>query len=185
MLLASIACQLGVATRPDFDSTAQTLPVGTRIELLQDIQIRAGRARVHLQEGRAGYGFDQYAPSCTVEIDQFDQQQAHTVPAGSYRVVRVQPMWEEVVQAGHVLLAGPWGPLSRLDSGPSMIYRGYHFWVDPGRHPNLRRFTCRGALDDPPYAYPPSINQILRIFGGMARVDLPEPAADADTTSAP
>ena len=173
-ILATLgACSTAIPKDPT--SPYYQVPPGSTLRLEQKIAIPPGRARVFIQHGTVtGDTFDHYAPNCNVEVDRLDEDQAQYVAPGDYRIDRVQQTQEQVVQARRVQVAAlGHAPLLLADSvdsdGQSDIYLGYHLWLeDPAD--NFMRLSCRGALDEPADARPPSIDDMRRTLGGLAQL---------------
>ena len=63
--------------------------------------------------------------------------------------------------------------LAGMDSGLPMVVRSVHLWIGSDLQPDLMRLTCRGACDDMPTAYPPSMEEMGEALGTYARIVLP------------
>jgi hypothetical protein len=147
------------------------VPVGSTLQLRQKIEIPPGRTRVFLQNGAVGSGFDHYTPNCNVEVHDLVQDAVQYIEPGDYRVRRVQQTMEEVVRSRPTLVAAlgrsPLLAGNEDSGGTTMIYQGYHLWLeDPAD--NFTRLSCRGAHANPWDARPPSIDEIRQALGEVA-----------------
>lgn len=132
-----------------------------------------GHTRVFLQRGEvvSKQAFDRYVPSCNFEIRTLSEQ-VRIISPESFLVTRIQRETSEVVQlALPKVLAGL--HLAGMDSGLPMVVRSVHLWIGSDLQPDLMRLTCRGAFDDMPTAYPPSIEEMREALGTHARIVLP------------
>jgi len=178
LLIPAIAIGLaGCSTTisKDTRSPFYPVPVGSTLVLKQKIEIPPNRTRVFMQNGVITGIYDHYAPTCNVEVDRLDDHQPQFVAPGAYRIHRVQITIQEVVQTGKVQVAalgdGPGLQLALGGADKPDIYRGYHLWVeDPAN--NFTRLSCRGGLDEPWQAYPPSIDDMRQALGQIAELRL-------------
>jgi len=147
---------------------------GAELQLKRDLSIAARRARVFIQDGRPGSGFDNYAPHCAFEIERVDHD-GHRIRADSFRIVRVEGSLQRVVWAGTVMVADLGVALSgHADgSGGSAYHEGYHFWLTSPRQPEVRRMSCYGVYAEPYELYPPTLEEIQDALGGLAEIRRP------------
>jgi len=149
-------------------------PVGTQVDLQRPITVPPGRARVFMQAGKVGPGYDQYYPNCNFEIRTLSEQPKVIEPE-KFLVVKVQRLTEEVVQlerptqVAGIGLAGMGG----MDGSQPMITMGVHLWFGSDTQPDVMRLTCRGGFDDPWRAQPPSIDEMRAVLADYARIVLP------------
>ncbi len=147
--------------------------VGSTLKVLEKIEIPPGRARVFIQNGAITVNFNHYAPNCNVEVDKLDNENTQYIEPGEYRIRRVQLSMEEVVQAQPVQVAALGSDLvlanNTASDGKTMIYEGYHLWVeDPAE--NFTRLSCRGVYALPSDALPPSIDEMRQALGEVAHL---------------
>lgn len=166
------ACSLPVPKGPD--SPYAKTPVGSILELNRAIEIPPGSTRVFIQNGRLVNGFNHYTPNCNIEVRKIDQSSKQTIPTGVYRVVRVQSTYDENVKSTaptRLAALGSFSLAESVDNGSTMMYAGYHLYLE-GADPNVMRLSCRGAFADPPDAVPPSINEIQQALGDVMTLRL-------------
>ena len=173
LALTLTACSTPTA-RQDVTSPYYKVPEDSLLELHQPVKIPPGTTRTWIQRGRAVSGFDRYWPSCNLEVGRLDRDQAQVIEPDRFVVRRSQFLREEV--------AGRMRPLRVAslrvagmddDGGHSMIFEGWHLWLESAEQPDVRRLTCRGAFADPWRAEPPSIEQIRAALGAVATLRLP------------
>ncbi len=142
---------------------------GAELQLKRDLNIAARRARVFIQGGRPGSGFDHYAPHCAFEIDRVDHD-GHRIRADSFRIVRVQGSLQRVVSGSTVLVADLALGGHADGSGSSAYHEGYHFWLASPFQPEVRRMSCYGVYAEPYELYPPTFEEIQGALGGLAEI---------------
>ena len=81
------------------------VPIGTSLEVNQDITVPPGVTRVYMQLGRLVRTFDYYQTNCNIEVRKIDWDNPQTIVAGTYLVTRVQNSTEQVVEARPVVVA--------------------------------------------------------------------------------
>ena len=171
LFLSVLLASCNEAALRDPSSPFARVPVDSSLEIKQPIMIPPGSTRVFIQLGKISRGFNRYAANCNIEVNKIDWGQEQSIEPGVYRVSRVQAVTEEVVEAQPFLVASLHG-IGMLadggmdDGGSTLIYEGYHLWLD-GPDPNVRRLTCRGSYAEPSRALPPSINQIRQALGDL------------------
>jgi hypothetical protein len=176
LVVASAGCTTILAPAPDPSSPFYRVPEGSVVELRQALEVRPGTTRTWLQFGQAlGGRFDRYAPNCNFEIWTIDHERSQHILPGDFVVRRVQNVREEVVRADAPLRLAAWRLAEGgIDGGgPSMVYEGYHLWLENPQQRDVRRLTCRGAFADPWEAYPPSIDEMRAALGKIATLRLP------------
>lgn len=159
----------------DPSSPYARVPVDSSLDIKQPITIPPGTTRVFIQLGKISRGFNRYAANCNIEVKKIDWAEEQSVEPGIYRISRVQPVTEEVVEGQAILVASLYGiglmaDGGMDDGGSTLIYEGYHLWLD-GPDPNVRRLTCRGSYDEPSSALPPSINEIRQALGDLMTLE--------------
>lgn len=166
LLLA--ACQQ--APVRDERSPYSRIPVGSRIELHQGLDVPRGEARVFLQEGkvRAKSRLNRYYPHCNFEVREVSQGATRIEP-GTFLVTQVTEGAEMVVRRQ--------GPLRRVGfsadgDSPSMITRFVYHWLGSESQPGVLRLTCHGGFADPHEAQFPGVGEIRKVLGGLATVHL-------------
>jgi hypothetical protein len=142
---------------------------GARLVLKQPLSIGPAKARVFLQNGAAGYGFDSYQPHCAFEIASINHEGA-VIEADTFAITRVQGSVQQVVSAEPARLAGLW-LIGGLDGGGSQsYYSGYHFWLSSMDQPGVRRMSCYGVYAQPYELYPPTMQEIRQALGAIAEI---------------
>jgi hypothetical protein len=61
-----------------------------------------------------------------------------------------------------------------VDGGTSPIIHAVHLWLESAKQPQVRRLSCRGAVDDPPKAKPPTGEEIRQALGDVAALRVPD-----------
>jgi hypothetical protein len=181
-LTVALACSTFLAgcnsaALKDPSSPYAKVPIDTSLEIKQPITVPPGSTRVFVQLGKITRGFNRYAPNCNIEVAKIDWDNPQSIEPGVYRIARVQRSTEEVVEARTVMVASIGSQIAKGgpdDGGATLIYQGYHFWLD-GPDPNVRRLSCRGAYADPANAQPPSINEIRQAIGDLMTLGSVEP----------
>ena len=162
-------CQRSSTVR-DTEVNRWVLLDGAQLQLLQPLPVRAGKARVFVQDGAVRGGFNQYDTHCAFEIDSIDHD-GMTIEPDTFQVVRVQRSVVQVVQSGPLRLAGLWQVNAGLDGfGSSSYHDGYHFWIYSERQPEVMRMTCYGVFAPPGELQPPSLEDVRRALGGLAEI---------------
>ena len=155
--------------RQDQSSPFYAVPVGTTVELHRELSIPPGATRAWIQHGKVVRGINSYEPNCNIEVTIRDEERTQVVAPGVFRVRRTQSYFEWVVQAAEPIRVAS----SQDDGGNSMVYQGYHLWLENPEQPNVRRLSCRGVFDDLGQANPPSIDEIRAALGEVATLHLP------------
>ncbi len=144
---------------------------GDEIEVLRELVIPAGLARVYLQHGKtSGYAAtDQYAPFCYVLLRD-PLPVAQTLGPGRWAVERV---W---LNQTDVSLGLPRRVAARMALGggdASMMAWQFHITLASQHH---RRVTlvCSGAFDVPSLATPIRLPEMREAFGDYATVRVGE-----------
>lgn len=177
-LVAACALSLSACSTPtarqDESSPYYAVPQGSVLQLHRPIEIRPGSTRTWIQRGEVVRGFDRYWPNCSLEVSRLDHDNSQIVEPGGFTVTRSQFLREEVAILSHSVRVAALRLAAAEDSGGhSMIYEGWHLWLDHPDRPNVRRLTCRGVFADPADARPPSIDEIRAALGEVATLRLP------------
>ena len=151
-------------------------PVGSEVDLKQALEVPPQSARVFLQQGKAvaKSGVNQFLPNCNFEVNQVFEDSSQTIQPDTFRVRRVGRQWEEVVQQVPTQYAALHLARGSVDGGTSPIIHAVHFWLESPRQPEVRRLSCRGAVDDPPKAKPPTGEEIFQALGDIAKLRVPD-----------
>jgi len=158
------------------DSPYWLPPVGSEVDLKQSLEVPPQSARVFLQQGVvvAKSGVNQFLPSCNFEVNQVFEDTSQTIQPDTFRVLRVGRQWEEVVQQAPTQYAALHLARASVDGGTSPIIHTVHLWLESARQPEVRRLSCRGGVDDPPKAKPPSGEEIFQALGDIAALRVPD-----------
>jgi len=162
------------ADRPDPDSPFWLPPVGTLVDLHQALTVPPPAARLFVQRGEltSSGGHDQYYPSCNFELEKISEQ-PQVIEPGRFSVVRVWGQQGDYVQqlpgrqAGALLA-------DNQDAGSTMVIHQVHMRLASKQQPDVRNLSCRGGLDDPWLARPPSVDEMREALGEIADIVLPE-----------
>ena len=161
------------ANRPDPSSPFWLPPVGTVVDLHRALTVPPPAARLFIQRGEVlSGGLNQYHPSCNFELEKISEQ-PQVIEPGRFKVVRVWGQQGDFVQhgpgrrAGALLAENP-------DSGSTMIIHQVHMRLASEQQPDVRNLSCRGGLDDPWLARPPSVDEMGEALGEVADLVLPD-----------
>jgi hypothetical protein len=168
LLLAGCAPQL---REYETGPWVEIAPGGT-LTLHRDVPVRRDRARVFLRGGRLSPIGASLGPSCGLEVRTIDRDGTQQIPAGTWRITRIQNYWAEVAEVperSRVRLRLADAPDG---GGNPMVQEGYHFWLEGGPSDNLMRMTCLGMLDDLAEAVPPTLVEIDSALGRIATLEL-------------
>ena len=142
---------------------------GARLVLNQPLSIGPEKARVFVQNGAAGYGFDSYQPHCAFEIASINHEGA-VIEADTFAITRVQGSVQQVVSTEPVRVAGL-RLIGGINGGGSQsYYSGYHFWLSSMDQPGVRRMSCYGVYAQPYELYPPTLREIRQVLGSIAEI---------------
>ena len=155
-----------------FTAPSNDLDAGYRVVLNKPLTIAPEVTRVFLQAGEAfpQYGLNEYEPHCSFEVRKL-LPQPQTIEPDTFVVTRVQRLIEEVVWLKPVQLASLQLARSAVDSSPSDIFEGYHFWLYSEKQPNVLRMTCRYIFTEPWNSRPPTLDEMLFALGGYATIN--------------
>ncbi len=145
---------------------------GGSLVLHQPVTVPRGRTRVFFVNGKMRRSGATYDTSCVLEVRRLDRAGARTIKAGGFEVERVEPYWTMFAQVGE--LVGPSVRLAGQDGGDGnqMIRTGYRFRLSR-EGTDVRSLTCLGVMDDPAFAYPPTLAEIDRTLGEVATLRQP------------
>lgn len=151
-------------------------PVGSEVALKQALEVPPQSARVFLQQGRvvAKSGVNQFLPNCNFEVSQVFEDSSQTIQPDTFRVRRVGRQSEEVVQRAPAQYAALYLARGGMDGGTSPIIHAVHLWLESAKQPQVRRLSCRGAVDDPPKAKPPTGEEIFQALGDIVVLRVPD-----------
>ena len=160
-----------------FTAPSNDLDSGYRVVLNKKLTIVPEVTRVFLQAGEAfpQYGLNEYEPHCSFEVRKL-LPQPQTIEPDTFVVTRVQRLIEEVVWLRPVQLAALELARSAVDSSPSDIFEGYHFWLYSETQPNVLRMTCRYIFTEPWNSRPPTLDEMLFALDGYATITTGETA---------
>ncbi len=145
-----------------------TFPVGTRLHLLKPLTVRPGQARVFIQNGKVTGARNEYAVFCDFEVCALSEE-TQVIAADDFLITAVRPGFTEVVMDWRPR----WLASSSADYSPAMISRYFYFRLGSDHQPGVMRLACYGGFDDPPWAYPPRMDEIRDTFSGIADFRLP------------
>lgn len=166
------ACNGPMSNRAD--SNYIILTNDSRIEILQEIIVPAGKTRVFMQKGQIVGGFNHYHPNCNVEVRRIDSSSAQSIMPGTYQITGKNEFSEEVVKVIppkpiKLAVVGQMSLASMSNGGPSDIYRSIHFYLS-GKDENVMRLTCRGAMGLPSEAELPNKAEIRESLGDLITI---------------
>ncbi len=143
-------------------------PVGTRVHLLKPLTVRPGQARVFIQNGKVTGARNEYAVFCDFELRALSEKPQVITP-DDFLITAVRPGFTEVVMDWRPR----WLASSSADYSPAMISRYFYFRLGSDRQPGVMRLACYGGFDDPPWAYPPRMDEIRDTLAGVVDFRLP------------
>ena len=154
-----------------FTAPGNDLDAGYRVVLAKPLTIEPEVTRVFLQAGEAfpQYKLNEYEPHCSFEVRKL-LPQPQAIEPDTFVVTRVQRLIEEVVWLKPLQLAALELARSAVDSSPSDIFEGYHFWLYSETQPNVLRMTCRYIFTEPWNSRPPTLDELLFALGGYATI---------------
>lgn len=149
-------------------------PVDTTVILRKPLTVEGGRTRVFLQGGQQVNGVNQLEPSCNFELFAIADH-PRTIQPDRFRIARVWRMVEEIVMA-------PKHPKEGLvkvglDDDQTDIMHVVHFQFRKEGQPDVLRLTCRGGLEEPWKAYPPSWVEVGAAVGDYVNFEIPQVTA--------
>jgi hypothetical protein len=142
---------------------------GGTVTLHQALPVKAGEARVFLQHGEVAGKAGFYAPQCNFEIDSVQHGDVSIKP-DVFKILRVQHVMEEVVQAHLPLKVASLTLAGMDDAGIAQYFEGYHFWLESPKQPQVRRMSCYGVHAEPGVLQPPTLKEIRETLGNIASI---------------
>ena len=169
--LLSLLAGCGQLQTRDTDSPFFRLPVGTVLELHQQLEVPAQRTRIFLQRGEVAgkQGIDLFQPSCNLEIRDL-QPDTQLIEPDRFTVVQTRQGRESVVAWDGLKLAALGWSFSSGGGGPPMVHRYYHYDLQSERQPQVMRLTCRGGLADLWESKPPTLVETKEALGDVATI---------------
>jgi hypothetical protein len=168
-----------VEVREDAAGHWTVIPPGSTLTLNRPVQIPQDRARIFFKGGQVRPAGANLGPSCGLEVRTLSRDGPQTVPAGTYRIARVQNYWTQVAwrePPGTVRLRLA---SATSDGGSPMIQEGYHLYLTDGPDANVMRLTCLGMLDDMWKARAITLAEIRASLGAVATLELAGSGAGA------
>ncbi len=152
------------------------LPTGSRIELLQRLEIPERHARSFVQHGRAvaPQALDRRAVHCNFEVDavRMPGDPPQFIEADSFTVSEVR--WRRQFTALPLRVAGagnmPEWQLRSLFDGPSYSEHSVSVRLRSARQPQVRALHCTRRSDWPRSGRQPTRAQIAAALGALARI---------------
>jgi hypothetical protein len=161
------------------ESKQSYIPVqGWMLELHEDVDIPPHRTRVFFQEGRLLYGINELEPHCQLRVRDISEQR-QSVHADLFAIDNVYGTLDQIVfnerihlaSAGNTVIAGGGG---NGGNGESRQMYLYFMRLNSEKQSNVTYLVCGGALEDPPLAEYPTIQEIRVALGGYATLILPD-----------
>lgn len=169
---AFAACSTPTA-RKDQSSPYYAVPEGSVLQLNRTIEVPRGTTRIWIQRGRVVGNYDHYWPSCSFEVRTLDRDKIQVIESGQFTVTRHQFLRDEFAGSSQPLLVASLRlAAARNGNGHSMIFEGWHLWLNNPDQPNVKRLTCRGAFGNPAEVAPPSIDEIRAALGEVVTLQL-------------
>jgi hypothetical protein len=168
--LSVAGCQQNASIREDTFGKFRQIDSAT-VALKREIRVPAGRARVYLQNDKAGVGdrvisggFNSYKPHCAFEISRIDHD-GFAIRAETFVVTRIQQTMVQVVSGAPIMLASlaSW-------NGSQSYFSGYHFWLTSETQPDVTRMTCYGVYAELYELDPPTLKEINAALGAVAEL---------------
>lgn len=151
------------------------VPVGSVIRLHERIEIPRDQTRIWLKGDMLGLGAGTFNPVCGLEVRDPSVEDQYVEP-GDFRVRKVEDLWTEIVYRSPI----PGGTLrfrrantAGVDDDATLIYEGYHLWLESSDQPQVMRLTCVGIFEDRPDTRPPSTDEIRASLGRYATLEIP------------
>lgn len=177
LCLALAGCGKLITIEPDPDNRYYMPPVGTVVRINEELIVPEGWARVFLQKSETlSYGdLDRYYPSCNFELYTVGDM-PQLIKSGRFTITNVRRRDEEVVRYGLVQYASRWllADGGGVVSEDAMVMRTVRMKLESEQQPGMYMLTCRGALDEQPYARAISIKEMRVALGDKATIVLPQ-----------
>ena len=166
---ALAACQQSSTVRESMAGGDYRRLDGASLVLNQEISVSAGKARVFIQNGAVGQGFDSYQPHCAFEIASVNHD-GFAIAADTFVIAKVEGSIQQVVSIEPARVAAL-GLFAGLNGGGSAsYYQGYHFWLSSMEQPEVRRMSCFGVYAQPYELYAPTMEEIGQALGPLAEI---------------
>ncbi len=158
--------------RPE-DSPWFRLPVGSTLQLNQDIEVFPEHARAFLQGGKSvQHGeIDEFSPYCNFEVREVSGESSQWIRRDRFVITRTQ-QGSDFIFLGY----GYW-PMANLRTGrsffrhrPYPVNRHIHYWVRSGGQPDVMRLTCFSGRKDYWMATYPTLNEIRDALGDRVSI---------------
>ena len=153
---------------------------GWTLELHQEVVIPPRRTRVFFQDGRLLYGINELRPHCQLRVRRISDQ-PQVVRADRFSIDTVFGARDQIVLNERMLMASADITVIVADGGNGggngegkQIYL-YFMGLRAEKQPNVTYLVCGGALEDPPLAEYPTIQEIRTSLGDYATLILPPP----------
>ena len=148
------------------------------LELHQDIDIPPRRTRMFFQGGRLVYGINEREPHCQLRVRDISEQ-SQSVRADTFAIDSVYGTLDQIVShdrirlasLGNTFIAGG-GNGNGNGESPQMYL--YFMALNSETQPNVTYLVCGGALEDPPLAEYPTLQEIHAALGNYATLILPD-----------
>jgi hypothetical protein len=167
-----MGCQ---TTDPRGGFYSSPLQPGDQVEVLKDIPVPAGLARVYLQQGKLTTygGSNQYVPFCYFRLRDPLPAEQHVRPG----VFLVDSVWLDETS---VMLARPTRVVSAVlgfggGYGWSTMAYQFHIALKSDEQPGIK-LVCSGAFDSPAAAVPIRLPEVREALGEYASVRVRETA---------
>ncbi|PLY16853.1 MAG: hypothetical protein C0631_01745 [Sedimenticola sp.] len=151
------------------------LPVGSLVEVLEELPLRTEHSRVFLQDGEVVKlgNLNRFTTHCNFELRQLAAIGTAIRP-DRLIITGTEIGDERVVGSGRVMLASRYltGWHWNNEGGPPTVTRFYHYTLDSVRQPDVMRLTCHGGEADLPDARLPTLPEIRNALGSKVRIHL-------------
>ncbi|MES9963008.1 MAG: hypothetical protein ABW116_05685 [Candidatus Sedimenticola sp. 20ELBAFRAG] len=171
----------GCATNVVYEQTSPWfyIPVGSVVELHEEIVVPPRYTRAYLQDGEVwGYGqVDKYYPFCNFEVRLRKETEPQSIMPERFIVTRVEQGWKTIVglerpKLASALMRNRFRHWIIWKDGPGTINRYRHYWLGSDVQPNVMRITCYGGQDEPHEAVQPTLQEIRQVLGGKVTIHL-------------
>lgn len=178
-----VFCQLlvsgcGPMTIKDAEKQSYIPIQGWTLELHQDINIPPHRTRMFFQGGRLLYGINEREPHCQLRVRDISEQ-SQSVHADTFAIDGVYGTLDQIVSHERIYLASVGGTViagggNGNGNGESPQMYLYFMALNSETQPNVTYLVCGGALEDPPLAEYPTLQEIHAALGDYATLILPD-----------
>ncbi|MEJ1298237.1 MAG: hypothetical protein RNU03_17985 [Candidatus Sedimenticola sp. (ex Thyasira tokunagai)] len=179
-ILGAVILQ-GCATTTTYDPSSRWYhpPVGSVVQLHEDLVIVPRHTRVYLQDGEVwGYSqVDMVYPFCNFEVRERKPTQAQTIKADHFTVTRVEEgsvlvVEREPVQLASAEMRNRFRHWIIWKDGPRGINRFRHHWLGSDSQHNVMRLTCYGGKSEESEAQLPTLEEIRQVLGNKVTIHL-------------